>query len=166
MEGLDCIPCLHSHKLVIHKKNITSVSVVHNKDNDTGMICISDFCWSHCKEGNDKKGEMKLGNLTYGWSTCCRLTWIHHLYLWRNSVPFCCPAENKWSFFRTLTASLELTGTLWSTEIGTSPFIPSTPHHIRQALFQPAKSIWLIADFHPHPFFPLNALAGVSNSIG
>lgn len=96
---------------------------------------------------------MKLGHLTFGCSACCRLTWIHHLYLWRNSVPFCYPAENKWSFFRTLTASLELTATLWGPKIGSSPSILSTPH-IRRALLQPAKSIWLMADFHPQPLPP------------
>lgn len=133
--------------------------VAHNADNDTGMV-PSFWLSAEATVGRGttkKEEERKLGNLTFGWSARCRLTWIHHLYLWRNSVPFCCPAENKWSFFRTLAASLELTGTLWNTKIGTSPSTLSTPH-IRQALFQPAKSIWLMADFHQQPFLSLNAL--------
>lgn len=37
MKGLDFIPCLHSHKLA-STRNKTSISVVHNADNDTEII--------------------------------------------------------------------------------------------------------------------------------
>lgn len=149
MKVPDFILCLQSNKLGIHKKqNIYPFRAWcrkrHGRDS---ALRIYAKAREKPKRRRNKNGESDLM-----WSACCRLTWIHHLYLWRNSVPFCCPAENKWSFFRTLAASLELTGTLWSTEIGTSPSLLSTLH-IRKALLQPAKSIWLMADFPPQLFF-------------
>lgn len=153
MKVLDLTLCLLSHKLGLCKKLNIHLCCAWCREwyRHSFVFLISDEVT--VGKGTTIKEEIKLRNLTFGLSACCRLTWIHHLYLWQNSVSFCCPAENKWSFFRTLTVSLELPRTLWSTEIGTSPCILSTPH-IRQALLQPAKSIWLMADFHPQPFYP------------
>lgn len=142
--------CLHSYE----KLNIYIYCICGGHRAKTGNAAFVGFIHLYFYSWRTKKKEgIKPRVLTFGWSACCRLTWIHHLYLWQNSVPFCCPAANKWSFFRTLTVSLELPGTLWSTEIGISPCILSTPH-IKQALLQPAKSIWLMAEFHPQPFYP------------
>ena len=112
----------------------------------------------YTKGERQKEDEIELEKLTFGWSARCRLTWIRHLYLWRNSVPFCWPAENKWSFCRSLAVSLELTETLCSTEIGMSPSILRT-QHMWWAFHPSPTSLLLTANFRPQPVFALNVTA-------